>query len=181
MTLSSKGAIGFVWMAAMQIGDILDTHRIHRIGLMSASRVRGLVALAVTAMLMAAAHADEKLIQKSSVCELAKFGKEMDGRRVRVSAIYMSDQMHGSMLKDQHCFAEYIDLFRAADGKQDPSIEKFDVAVRGRGLADPELRVFSVDVSGTFHWRVDEVAHGEFLIEKVWRFKRYRGDWKKLK
>src|SRR5262245_45185178 len=63
-------------------------------------------ARAVAAMLLSAAHAADKPIQRSSLCELAKSGKELDGQAVRVSAVYVTDLMHGSVLKDRHCSAD---------------------------------------------------------------------------
>ena len=137
-------------------------------------------ALALVGLLISSAHADGEQITTLSICELAKLGNDMDGHAVRVSAIYVTDLMHTSVLKDRHCSADGVAPVKAADGMQDPSVEKFDTAMWGK-LDDHELRVFAVDVSGTFHWRGDETPHGALAIEKVWHFKRHHGDWKKAK
>lgn len=145
------------------------------------ARIGGrLSVVVVSAWLICGAHADGEPIRKLSICELAKLGKEMDGHPVRVSAIYVTDLMHSSVLKDRHCSMEGIAPLEADDGTQDPSVDKFDTAMWGK-LGDRKLRVFSVDVSGTYHWRGDETPHGALAIEKVWHFERRHGDWKSAK
>ena len=65
-----------------------------------------------------------------------------------------------------------------AEGAPDPSVEKFDTALRGK-LDDRELRVFAIDVSGVYRWKESDTPHGTVVIEKVWSFKRRHGDWRK--
>jgi hypothetical protein len=117
-------------------------------------------------------------VEQVSICELAKAGEQMNGRHVRLTAIYLTDLFEISVLKDRRCTSEYV----APNWKssQDPSLDAFDKALYTRP-DDPKLTTFSIDVSGIFVWRANENPQGSLIFEKVWSFKRVCGDWKESK
>ncbi|MDY4282971.1 hypothetical protein [Xanthomonas sp. LF06-19] len=112
----------------------------------------------------------------SSICELTQRGKEAGGAQVRVRAIFTSDLLERSVITDPKCPSVVVIPFDAEESKLDvESIRRFDAAVAGK-LSDHTIRVFSVDVSGTYVWRGDEQPAGALYIEKVWYFKRRKAD-----
>jgi hypothetical protein len=131
---------------------------------------------AIGVLLATTAMADERGPLRTSVCRLANASKDMDGYRVRLTAIYVSDLQHTSVLKDRRCAKRSLAPF-AADGSADPSVEEFDSALWGE-LSDREVRVFVVDVTGVYRWRDGDRPHGVLLIERVWSFRRWHGDWR---
>jgi hypothetical protein len=76
-----------------------------------------------------------------------------------------------SGLKDRRCPAALLAPFESDDKEQDPSMGKFDKAVTGN-VSDLRMREFSIDVSGTFVWRVNELPHGALMMKKIWRFRK---------
>ncbi|MBB5877738.1 hypothetical protein [Xanthomonas sp. 3498] len=112
----------------------------------------------------------------SSICELAQRGKRISGAQVRVRAIFTSDLLERSVITDPKCPSVVVIPFDAEESKLDmESMQRFDAAVAGE-LSDHTIRVFSVDVSGTYVWRGDEQPAGAIYIEKVWCFKRRKAD-----
>ena len=129
-----------------------------------------LLAIVLTVALPATVEAGSGI----SICELVKHGEEMNGQPVRLSAIYFTDLLETSGIKDLRCPSVVLALFGSDEEPQDPSIDKFDKAVAGR-LSDLRLRRFSIDVSGTFVWRKDKMPHGALIMKKIWAFKRVQG------
>jgi hypothetical protein len=114
----------------------------------------------------------------TSICELDRGGEQMNGRHVRLTVIYITDLLERSVLKDRRCQRRYI----SPDWKEplDSSLSAFEKAVYA--LADDTgSKQFLVDVSGTFVRQANENPHGTLIFEKIWSFKRVRGDWKKAK
>ncbi|MGH7927076.1 MAG: hypothetical protein ACREQV_04720 [Candidatus Binatia bacterium] len=117
-------------------------------------------------------------VEQVSICQLAKAGEKMNGRHIRLTAIYLTDLLEISVLKDRRCPSEYF----APNWKlsQDPSLDAFDKVLYSRP-DDLNLTTFSIDVSGIFVWWVNEKPQGSLILEKVWSFKRVCGDWKESK
>lgn len=117
-----------------------------------------------------------------SVCELARRGPEMAGRRVRVKAVYESDRRESSLLVDGTCPSVALSPLMSRKKGRDPSIDGMEEAmyqVPSDYRTDP-LRVgmgvtLAVDVSGTFAWKSDEHPPGQLTIDRVWHWERVAG------
>jgi hypothetical protein len=131
--------------------------------------------VSLLASAIAVAQADEN---RTSLCELAKAGEHMNGRRIRLTAVYLTDLLDRSVLKDRRCPEQYF----ALDWKAplDPSLDAFEKAVYA-GANDKELTQFVIEVSGEVLWQANENPRGTLIAKKIWRFKRVHGDWKKAK
>jgi hypothetical protein len=99
-----------------------------------------LIVLAVMGILVSAEVWADEAPAQTSVCELAKAGKAMDGRRIRLRAVFVSDLMHSSVLKDRGCPTEGVSPLQAEGAMQDQSAEKFNNAMWGKP-EDHELRI----------------------------------------
>ncbi|QAY75218.1 hypothetical protein [Sphingosinicella sp. BN140058] len=113
---------------------------------------------------------------ETSLCALVRAGPAMDGRRVRVSAVYSTDMLEHSSLIDPSCPREVADLdwvTTDARGPKDPETARFDREIFS--LYDSHSESFHMDVSGTFTWRVGRRPKGQVFIEKTWSYHRLRG------
>ncbi len=100
-----------------------------------------------------------------NICELSTNGPKLNGRLVSFEATYITDMRHGSVFKDSRC-PEVVVGESSGPEKPHPSIEKFDVAVKG----DPfnrELRVFRIKASGIFNWSKSSNASGVLILKQV--------------
>ena len=115
---------------------------------------------------------------RATLCDLVKHGKTFHGQRVRLTVVYISDLMERSLLLDRRCPKFRLGPYESAE-PPDPSVERFDEALRGR-LGDlKDKHQFVVDVSGRFTWNGHDEPYGALEIEKVWSYSRIHGDWKK--
>lgn len=114
---------------------------------------------------------------RTTLCELVSHGQPFSGRRVRFTAIYMSDLRERTVLLDRRCPRVHLGPYETTEAP-DPSIKRFDDALRGR-LGDLELRQFAVDVSGRFTWHGHNEPYGSLEIQKVSSYRRIHGDWRK--
>ena len=120
----------------------------------------------------------------ASVCELAHWGHEMAGIRVRVRAEYFTDLHHGAFLSDPRCPSDHLELgVRANDA--DKSLSVFDEAL-ARHDSYYVGRKFTVDVTGVFGWEDIRIinkelppdrqlripAHGTLSLLKIWSFEK---------
>lgn len=139
---------------------------------------RRLIALAVLTLSSVSACAEPQET-RTSICELVKYGEKMNGQRVRLRAIYLTDLLELSSLNDPHCPKQAV----APDWKssRDPSLDAFDRVLFGRPPDYREMTQFSIDVSGKFVWNANGKPHGALMFEKIWSFKRLHGDWKKVR
>jgi hypothetical protein len=137
--------------------------------LMKLGIVRGFC-IALLAATSSAASAREV---RTTLCELVSHGQPLSGQRVRFTAIYLTDLLERTVLLDKHCPKVHLTPYDSIE-PPDPSVKKFDDAVRGR-IGDLELRQFVVDVSGRFTWHGHDESTGSLEIQKVWRFKRIHG------
>ena len=112
------------------------------------------------------AHASEI---RTSICQLALDGAQMQGRRVRLTATYSTDLLEHSSLNDRRCPRVY--LVPNWDGSHDTSIGIFDTELYAHPN-ESALTQYRIDVSGKFSWHADAKPHGELVFEKVWTFKR---------
>lgn len=116
------------------------------------------------------------MVEKTTVCELAKSAEEMNGHTVRLLAIYITDLRHKTILKDRQCNSVSLVVLDAEE-PLDKSLEEFDEAVWGE-IDDLDLRIFHVDASGVFAQSSGDVPMA-FQLQKVSVFRRLRGsDWK---
>lgn len=116
---------------------------------------------------------------RTSLCKLVNAGEQMNGLHVRLTAIYITDLFENSSLKDRRCPTLYVVPYDSRQSPQDQSLEEFDKALYEHQLDFGELTQFSIDVSGKFVWWANNKPHGALIFEKIWSFKRIRGDWKK--
>ncbi len=121
-------------------------------------------------------RADKRLY--TSVCKLSALGPVKSGIRVRVRAIYISDIVERTTLKDSDCPDVWADLAERRPPNEDQSVAKFEDAVRGDVVNDAELRQFILDVSGVYTRRSNQ-SQGTIAITNVWSFERIHGDWTK--
>lgn len=115
---------------------------------------------------------------RTSVCQIANYGPNQDGNRVRFRAVYISDVVERTVLKDVKCPNSWVGLGEQQNGIDDKSVTELEDAVRGDVVNDLELRQFVVELSGVYKW-TGQMGHGVITITKVWNFKRINGDWKK--
>jgi hypothetical protein len=144
-------------------------------------KTRGFIALSVLLMTGTSACAQSGE-PRTSICELATAGEQMNGRHVRLTAVYITDLLERDGLKDSRCPKLYLQAdwtISQKNGQHDPSLDAFDKEVFARPPDYRELTQFSIDVSGKFVWKANENPHGTLLFEKIWSFKRLHGDWNK--
>lgn len=127
----------------------------------------------------ASACAQPVLQTRTSLCKLVNAGERMNGRHVRLKVIYITDLFESSSLKDRRCPTSYVVPYDSPQSRRDPSLDALDKALYEHQLDFRERTQFSIDVSGKFVWQTGDKPHGVLIFEKVWSFKRLRGDWKK--
>lgn len=129
-------------------------------------------------------HSNEAPVRIATVCELAHWGPEMAGVRVRVRAKYFTDFFHGAYLSDPECSSLRLEIGVNAS-KAYESIEGFEeyTSIHRQYYAGHE---FSVDVTGIFNWEQVRIinaelpqdrqlripAHGTLSLLKVWGFEK---------
>lgn len=116
-------------------------------------------------------HATKKPIE-TTVCELARSGKHLDGTLVQLRAVSITDLRHGSMLKDHRCPSDFVDVLIASGSENDPEIKSFSDAIL-RDARKGGLRIFNVDLSGKFHWNGKS---GVIEVNHIARFEK-NSDW----
>ena len=123
-------------------------------------------------------------VHSASVCELAHWGHEMAGVRVRVRAEYFTDLHHGAFLSDPRCPSDHLELGVRADDT-DKSLSLFDETLAKRDSYYVG-RKFTVDVTGVFGWEDVRIinkelppdrqlripAHGTLSLLKIWSFEK---------
>lgn len=138
-------------------------------------RITGSLCMAL--LLVATSSASPAQEVRTTICELAGHGKPLSGQRVRLTVIYMSDQLERSLLLDRRCPKVRLAPYNSIE-TPDPSVGRFDEALRGR-LGELALRQFVVDISGRFTWHGHDEPYGSLEIQKVWSFRRIYGNWRK--
>lgn len=128
-------------------------------------------ALSVVIMTASASGAPDSA--RTSVCELARAGQRISGRSVRMTAVYVTDLLERSVLKDHRCPMAHIepDWSLQKNPIHDPSLDEFDKALYARP-DEAQPTQFLIDVSGKFVWQSGENPHGSLIFDKVWSFKR---------
>lgn len=147
-----------------------------------------LAAVACVSNVRADAHdrsqAQQTATRVAAVCDLAHWGPEMAGARVRLRAEYFTDFHHGAFLSDPKCPAVRLQL-GVRSAAADASLERFD-KVLGQHYDYYLGRKFKVDVTGSFEWEEASVlykelppdrqlripAHGEISLLKIWSFEK---------
>jgi hypothetical protein len=114
---------------------------------------------------------------QTSVCQIATYGKKQDGERVRLRAVYISDIVERTMLKDKGCPNLWLGLAEGEIGADDKSVVALEEAVRGDIVNDAELRQFVVDISALYRSK-GTGDRALLYITKVWSFRRIHGDWR---
>lgn len=107
---------------------------------------------------------------ETSVCELAHAGQRLNGTRVSLTAISVTDLRHGSMLKDDKCPFAFVDVVISDKHQHDPDIEAFSNAIL-RDSTKNGLRVFNVKLSGVV---VKKDASVVLMIDHIFRFSKNR-------
>ena len=98
-------------------------------------------------------------IREATVCELAHWGQDMVGVRVRVRAEYLTDLRHGAFLSDSRCPSDRVQL--AADAVHaDKSVSEFNNVTTGNDRYYIGHK-FKVDVTGIFEWSEGRVINGD--------------------
>lgn len=103
----------------------------------------------------------------ATVCELAHWGRDMVGVRVRVRAEYLTDLRHGAFLSDHQCPDDRLQLAADAAGA-DKSVSAFNdiTAEHGRYYIGHK---FKVDVTGTFEWSEGRVVNKDLPPDRQYR------------
>jgi hypothetical protein len=114
-----------------------------------------------------------------SVCELVRLGAEMDGKPVRIKAVFVSDNRHFAALIDQTCRNAALTLSLSDALDRDKSVDALKKLIYSPApdyVTDP-LRwgvgiTLSLDISGQFQWRPSDERPGQLIVEKMWSWKR---------
>lgn len=127
-------------------------------------------------------HTLENLARKATVCEIANWGRDMVGVRVRIRGEYFTDLRHGAFLSDHRCPTDRLQL--AADAPDaNNSVSNFNKATAEHGRYYIGHK-FKVDVTGIFEWSKGRIInkdlpsgrqyrippHGMLSLLKVWNF-----------
>lgn len=133
-------------------------------------------------------HALEAPVREATVCELAHWGHDMVGTRVRIRAEYFTDLRHGAFLSDHRCPSDRLQL--AADAPDAyKSVLEFNKTTTGHGRYYIGHK-FKVDVTGIFKWSKGRIInkdlppdrqyrilpHGMLSLLKVWYFEKPKGN-----
>jgi hypothetical protein len=113
---------------------------------------------------------------RTSICKLQVAGEKLNGRDVRITAVFLSDLFEHSTLVDRRCPQLSFDPIQTKKPR-DPSLEAFDKALAPDSFP-PRIVRFIIDVSGKFVWNAKGNRPGGVIFEKIWEFKRVRGDWR---
>jgi len=106
-------------------------------------------------------------VRTATVCELAHWGQNMVGVRVRVRAEYFTDLRHGAFLSDRGCPSDRLQLATdAADA--DKSVSVFNDTTSGHGRYYIGHK-FAVDVTGIFEWSKEQIINKELLPDRQYR------------
>lgn len=120
----------------------------------------------------------------ATVCELAHWGQDMVGVRVRIRAEYFTDLRHGAFLSDRKCPGDRVQLAADAAGA-DISVSAFNDTTSEHGRYYIGHK-FKVDVTGVFEWSKGLIInkelppdrqyhippHGMLALLKVWSFEK---------
>jgi hypothetical protein len=103
-----------------------------------------------------------------SLCDAAANARAWNGRIVRMRAIYISDMVHISVLKDKACpqaglAPRRANAFEPGEGA---AYERWRKALVG-DPADGSLRVFAIDVVGNIAWDDSDRRAGRFYLRKI--------------
>ena len=106
-----------------------------------------------------------------SICRLVDIGEKSSVNRVRIKAIFISDGRENTILKDPGCRSINISPYENSRSQADRfSWKAFDRALKDR--SDPRVKIYAVDISGTFVWRSTKQDSGLMFIERIWTFRR---------
>ena len=105
----------------------------------------------------------------TSLCDLTSSPDKFSGKRVSISAVYITDRRHTSSLIDNRCKDVHVDPY-FANAQPDSGLAKFDAAVDGE-MRDMSLRVFSIEATGKFEWD-PATKQGKLLIDNVSSYRR---------
>jgi hypothetical protein len=138
------------------------------------------VVWAVILILIGESGCDSRREANTSVCELAGFGGYfMDGRHVRLSAVFFTDGIERSALIDGTCPTASLAPLNADSGSRDASVMELDKELWS--VVDDPGVLFVVDISGVYRRASDEAPGGAVTIERVWSIKRQHGDWRQIR
>ena len=133
---------------------------------------------AASAIMLATYHPPAvAAVPTTTLCQLSAQPGKWRGRVVRFTAIYITDRLEYSLLKDDRCPRIWFGLFNSQ--KRDrASIEAFDRAVVGDGRTIPSSR-FKVEIVGRVSYRRDEGAagrksNGRIYVLKILTFQEIR-------
>jgi hypothetical protein len=153
---------------------------------MNTVATRGLVIAIISAVPYAAVAHQSPPEVTTSICELARRGQEMSGKRVRVKVVFDTDCRHGSVAVDPQCPTVVMSVSYSHKEPKDKGLADFNrvvCALPSDWATNPRpselIREYSLEASGEFVWRPREVRHliiverqGLLVIDKVWQFKR---------
>ncbi len=125
----------------------------------------------VGALAGGSAQSDRRSPTVTSICALERQHAQLQGRRVRIKAVFITDVLEHSTLMDERCPSVKMDLLPTANTPPDESVRQFEIAIH-KSLWDPVPGVFAVDISAEFLWRAEAQPHGAVRMTKVWHLKR---------
>ena len=103
----------------------------------------------------------------ATVCELAHWGRDMEGARVRVRAEYFTDLRYGAFLSDWQCPSARLEL--ASDSASaDKSVSHFNDVTAGHDNYYVNHK-FKVDVTGTFEWSEGRIINKDLPPDRQYR------------
>jgi len=130
-----------------------------------------LIAMLVCLSLTSAAYANRKETaeRQVSLCEVAEYNSNNNGKLVHLRAIYVRDLYHGAFLKDNSCPMAYVNVsIYKQDASADENLGRFEEATWG-DVFNLRLRVFVVDISGIYWWSEED---GNIIVKKVWYYEK---------
>jgi hypothetical protein len=133
--------------------------------------------LAIATLLSACGGMDATQLAATTICDLVAGNDAEPRQAARVTAVYVTDLRHGSILKDRQCKDITLAVLDAENVSRDSGLKAFDQALMDNP-GDLDIRIFLIEVSGTFVRQPDETKRDGFVLEKIWNFRRLQGnDW----
>jgi hypothetical protein len=110
---------------------------------------------------------------RTSICELGRQEKAMNGASIRLSATYLTDLFEHSSLWDAHCpdLSMNLDWSVMQTHPHDQSLDALDAALQS-DVFPPMAMSLSIDVSGRFIAPANKTSRGRLVMEKVWSFRK---------
>jgi hypothetical protein len=104
------------------------------------------------------------VVTTTSICEIAGWTSENDGSRVRLTAVFDTDGVENSVLRDLSCPGVVVAPRDAPEGDREVvSSLAFDAMVY-----KPGLHRIEIDVTGVFRWRAGAKPNATFEMERFW-------------